>query len=80
MTASSAESGRQSDGKKIESKDKSKKGRVGGVVWGGEAREGREKKQVCHRAIPPLDMLPQKQMYGVNTAWITAPGRRITAV
>ena len=77
MTASSAVSGRQSDRKKIESKDKSKNGRVGGV---GGRGEGGKKKHVCHRAIPPLDMLPQKQMYGVNTAWITAPGRRITAV
>lgn len=59
VTASSAVSGRESERKKIE--------RGGGGEGGGN--------WVCHRAIPPLDMLPQKQMYGVNTAWITAPGR-----
>lgn len=54
--------------------------------WEGEwkkengERRGGGGNWVCHRAIPPLDMLPQKQMYGVNTAWITAPGRWITAV
>lgn len=54
--------------------------------WEGEwKKENGERRRragnwVCHRAIPPLDMLPQKQMNGVNTARITAPGRRITAV
>lgn len=54
--------------------------------WEGERKkENGERRRrggdwVCHRAIPPLDMLPQKQMYGVNTVRITAPGRRITAV
>lgn len=60
VTASSAVSGRESERKKMERERRGEEG---------------EKNWVCHRAIPPLDMLPQKQMYGVNTAWITAPGR-----
>lgn len=47
--------------------------RGGGCGGGGGG--GDIKNWVCHQAIPLLDQLPQKQMYGVNTAWITAPGR-----
>lgn len=70
VTASSAVSGRESERKKME---RVQEEGVGGG-WGGVEN------WVCHRAIPPLDMLPQKQMYGVNTAPITAPGRRMAAV
>lgn len=44
----------------------------------GERRRGRGTGSVTEPFLH--SMLPQKQMYGVNTVRITAPGRRITAV